>query len=91
MAQGFSQIYGADYHETFASLVRLSLVRLLLSVATVEDWKILHYHVNFAFRQGLLHETEDVKQPKGFFKPGNEKKVCKLLQPIYRLKQEGYE
>ncbi len=38
--KGFSQIYGIDFHETFAPTVRLTTLRALLSVATQKDAEI---------------------------------------------------
>jgi hypothetical protein len=37
VARGFSQRYGVDYEETFAPVVRMESLRVLLAIAAVED------------------------------------------------------
>ena len=90
VAKGYSQIKGANYDETFAPVVRLASVRLLFSIAAVEDWGIVHYDVNSAFLQGKLEKPVYISQPEGYVKKGSENLVCKLLKAIYGLKQGSY-
>ena len=52
VAKGFTQEYGIDYEETFASLARLSSVRTLLVVAASRKWKLLQMNVKNAFLNG---------------------------------------
>jgi len=40
VAKGFSQIEGVDYDETFAPIVRYSLIISILALATQMRWKI---------------------------------------------------
>ena len=89
VAQGYSQIKGQDYNETFAPVIRLSTIRLLIAMAAVKNWEIFHYDVNSAFLQGKLDEVIYLAQPRGFVLPGQEHLVCKLLKAIYGLKQGG--
>ena len=84
-AKGYSQIKGVDYDETFAPVVRLASVRLLFSIAAVEDWGIVHYDLNSAFLQGKLEKPVYISQPEGYVKKGSENLVCKLLKAIYGL------
>lgn len=37
MVKGFTRIYGIDYSETFASVVKLNIVKVLLSFAANLD------------------------------------------------------
>ncbi|CAJ2645139.1 unnamed protein product [Trifolium pratense] len=49
VARGFEKTYGSDYLETFATVVRYSTLRTLLSVAAAENLEINHVDVNTAF------------------------------------------
>ena len=56
VAKDYRQIKGLDYGETFAPIVRLISVRLLLSMAAVEELDIYHFDVKFTFLHGELEE-----------------------------------
>jgi transposase InsO family protein len=91
VAKGFTQIYGIDFEETFSPVARFETVRLLLSIAALEDWEIEALDVKTAFLFGELDEEIYMEQPEGFVKKGQEKKVCRLLKAIYGLKQAALQ
>lgn len=41
VAKGYTQSYGVDYQEMFASVAKLNTVRILLSIAANQDWPLL--------------------------------------------------
>jgi hypothetical protein len=49
VAQGFSQKYGTDYDEVFAPVVRATILRLLLAIATQRKLKIHHFDAKTAY------------------------------------------
>lgn len=54
----------------------------------------MHVHqmdVISAYVQGELNNEVYMEQPEMFVKHGHEEKVCKLLKPLYGLKQSGRE
>lgn len=69
VAQGYSQVEGIDYEETFAPVARLESVRLLLAVSCILNFQLNQMDVKTAFLNGLLHEEIFVAQPKGFENP----------------------
>ncbi|TFY78270.1 hypothetical protein EWM64_g5745 [Hericium alpestre] len=89
VAQGFSQIPGVDYTDTFAPVAKLSSIRILAALAARFDWELHQMDVKNAYLNGDLEEEIFMKQPPGFPTPGQEQKVCHLFKPIYGLKQAG--
>ena len=87
VARGFSQIYGTDYDEVFAPVVRQTTLRTLLAIAGQRDMSIKHFDAKRAFLNGVLTETIYMKQPKGYAIPCKEDYVCKLKKSIYGLQQ----
>jgi len=87
VAQGFSQVFGEDYNQVFAPVVRWESVRALISMATQFNMQIHQMDVNVAFLNGILKEDIYMKQPDGFVEKGKEHLVCKLERSIYGLKQ----
>jgi hypothetical protein len=54
VARGFSQQYGVDYEETFAPIVRLESLRILLAIAAAEDLEVHQMDVVTAYLAGEL-------------------------------------
>ena len=87
VAKGFSQIPGIDFTETFAPVLRLDTLRLLLALATKLNLVIHVVNIMGAYLNGTLDEEIYMKQPPGF-KDGTDR-VCKLARTLYGLKQSG--
>ncbi|KAG7553092.1 Zinc finger CCHC-type [Arabidopsis thaliana x Arabidopsis arenosa] len=83
----FRQKEGIDYFDTYAPVVRISSIRLLIGLASIHNLVIHQMDVKTAFLNGVLEEEVYMKQPEGFVMPGNEHKVCKLVKSLYGLKQ----
>jgi hypothetical protein len=54
VAQGFSQVEGVDYDETFAPVARYTSIRAVISIAAEMGWKIHQMDVKIAFLNGLI-------------------------------------
>jgi hypothetical protein len=87
VAQGFSQVEGFDYDETFTLIARYTSIRSVISIATEMGWKIHQMDVKTAFLNGLIQEEVYIEQPLGFEVHGRESHVCKLKKALYGLKQ----
>ena len=87
VARGFTQHEGIDYLETFSPVVKMTSLRVLISLAAIHDYFIHQMDVSTAFLHGHLKEEIYLEQPEGYLKPGQESKVCKLLKSLYGLKQ----
>jgi hypothetical protein len=56
VAQGFSQIEGIDYDETFAPVTRYSSIRSILALSVQMGWRIHQMDVKTAFLNGIIEE-----------------------------------
>ncbi|KAK1654085.1 hypothetical protein QYE76_071890 [Lolium multiflorum] len=87
VAQGFAQIEGMDFEDTFAPVARLEAIRLLLAFASFHNFKLYQMDVKSAFLNGPLKETAYVAQPPGFEDPRRPNHVYLLHKALYGLKQ----
>jgi hypothetical protein len=54
VAEGFSQVEGIDFRETFAPVARLGAIRILLAFATSKRFKLYQMDVKNAFLNGVI-------------------------------------
>ena len=64
------QIPGVDYDETFSPVTRFESLRLLLVLATLEDWEIHQLDIKSVFLNGMLDKEIYMEQPQGFITSG---------------------
>ena len=87
VAEGFSQIPGIDFTETFIPVVWLETFRTLMAIATCYKLNIHTMDVVRAYLNGELNETIYMEQPPGYKDRTNH--VYRLRHPLYGLKQSG--
>ena len=87
VAQGFTQVEGLDFEETYAPMARLEAIRMLRAYATHHNFKLYRMYVKSAFLNGRIQEIVYVEQPPGFEDPKFPNHVYKLQKMLYRLKQ----
>ena len=78
VAQGFSQLEGLDFGETFAPVARLEAIRILLAFAASKGFKLYQMDVKNALLNGVIQEEVYVRQPPGFENPKYPNRVYKL-------------
>ena len=78
MAQGFSQVPGIDYFDTFAPVAKLAAIRSVLAMAAAEDLELHQIDIKRAYLNVELtgHEVIFMQQPPGYHAPGSAKLVC---------------
>jgi histone deacetylase 1/2 len=89
VAKGFKQRYGIDYEDTFSLVVKIAIVRLVLSVVVSRGWSLRQLDVQNAFLHGVLEEEVYMRQPPGFENVSVSNYVCRLDKAIYGLKQSA--
>jgi hypothetical protein len=87
VAQGFSQVEGLDFGETFAPVARLETIRILLAFATSKGFKLYQMDVKSDFLNCIIQEEVYVRQPPGFRNPQYSDRVYMLSKALYGLKQ----
>ena len=80
--KGYTQTYGMDYLETFAPVVKMNAIRILLSLATNYKCDLQQFSVKNAFLHGDLEEEIVMEIPPGFGNDLASKKVCKLKKAL---------
>ena len=87
VAQGYSQMEGVDYDETFALVARMESIKILLALACHLKFKLYQMDMKTTFLNGILKEDVYVAQPKGFIDPHFLDHVLYLKKALYGIKQ----
>ena len=88
VAQGFSQVLGVDYFDTFTPVACLTLIQTVLAFAVSEDLEIGQIDIKGTYLNGELTSKEKIymKQPLRYAQGD---KVYHLQKTLYGLKQSG--
>ena len=93
--KGYRQVYGLDYTETFAPVVRYTTVIFLLIYAISQGLEVDHLDVNTVFLNPYLKEETYIEIPEYFWRvekqPTGRKCYLRLHKSLYGLKQAPYE
>ena len=87
VGRGFHQREDIDYTETYSPFIKPATIRVVLTLAITNGWKLRQLDINNAFLQGQLHDDIFVQQPSAYSDATNPHYVCKLNKALYGLKQ----
>ena len=87
VAQGFTQVKGIDYDETFAPVAKLSSICAILAIAAELNLEVHQMDVKSAYLNAKLEEEIYMAPPPGFDIPDS--MVLKLVKAVYGTKQGG--
>lgn len=82
--QGFNQVLGIDYNETWAPTGKIGSLRLASVYALKEKMKITQFNVKGAFLHAPLEEIVIIRTPEG---SSRKSPYLKLKKSLYGLKQ----
>ena len=68
-------------------MVKAATIRVVLTLAVINQWKLHQLDVNNAFLHGNLTDIVYMKQPPGFIDPRYPDHACKLHKAMYGLQQ----
>ncbi|GJR04551.1 retrovirus-related pol polyprotein from transposon TNT 1-94 [Tanacetum coccineum] len=75
VVEGFQQIHRVDYNEIFSPVVKMTTIRLVLSIVAFEDLHLEQLDVKTAFLHGDLDEYFYMTQPEDFHSAGKEENL----------------
>ncbi|GJW26232.1 retrovirus-related pol polyprotein from transposon RE1 [Tanacetum coccineum] len=82
VAKGHTQKEGVDFHDTFAPVAKMVIVRVVLVVAIHNQWSIAQLDINNAFLHGDLPKEIYMKIPQGYISPHSKTSVCKFQKSL---------
>ncbi|KAI0997008.1 Retrovirus-related Pol polyprotein from transposon TNT 1-94 [Podosphaera aphanis] len=85
VAQGFSQVPGIDYFDTYSPTLRMDSLRIMLAVSAFLDWEIHQIDIKTAYLEGDLSEEIYMRAPEGM----SGTKFVRVNKALYGLKQSG--
>ena len=91
VAQGFSQVQGVNFFNTYAPVAKMATIQTVLALATHHNHEIHQVDIKNVFLNGVFLENKTIhmKLPPGTELTNKKGKVLKLLKPLYRLQQSA--
>ena len=86
VAKGYTQTEGIEYFKTFFSVVKITTIGFILSLASANRWILHQLDVNNVFLHGDLDEEIYMTPPAGLTL-SHPTQVCELRKSLYGLKQ----
>ncbi|CAI7767831.1 unnamed protein product [Closterium sp. NIES-54] len=85
VVKGFTQVYSADYDETYSPFNNYVTLRIFLSIVAILDLNPMQLDMKNPFLQSKLDRVLYMYQPDYF--DDRTFRMCKLLKSLYGLKQ----
>ncbi len=83
VVQGFHQVYGRDFLETFSPVIGFDTLRIVMKMMVENGWQCRTMDFTQAYLNAPLNETIYIKNPDG--------STSRLNKALYGLKQAGAE
>jgi hypothetical protein len=89
VAKGYSQKHGIDYLDTYAPVIKMVSIRVILCIALSKGLKIKQKDVDVAFLNSKVKERLIMEVPEGLETPQG--KVLEMKKCLYGFKQSPLE
>jgi Reverse transcriptase (RNA-dependent DNA polymerase) len=91
VTQGFSQVPGVDFFETYAPVAKMTSMHVLLAMAAHHNFEIHQVDIKSTYLNGEFKEGEIIymRLPPGIHLTNDKTLVLRLLKPLYGLHQSG--
>ena len=91
VAQGFSQIGGIDYDDTYALVAKLASTHAIIAMANRLGFKMHQIDIKGAYLNSKLQDNEVLymQHPLGYKSPDAGTRILRLVKTLYGLKQSG--
>ena len=91
VVQGFLQVPGVDYFDTYTPVAKLTSIRTVLTLAARLNLELHQINIKGAYLNGELNDDEAIHmhQPPSYANPDHLRYVCRLCKTLYGLKQSG--
>jgi hypothetical protein len=90
VAQGYTQVEGVDFYDTYSPVARMTSLRLFLTIVASEDLELIQMDADTAFLNGKLDEEIYMNFPPGYEKEKGSTTALKLVRSLYGLKQSPH-
>lgn len=87
VANEMRQIHNINVQDTYASVIKPSTIRIVLSLAVSKGWDLRQLDVSNAFLHNVLEEDVFMNQPPSFLNKNFPTHVFHLQKSLYGLKQ----
>ena len=77
VVKGFAQKKGIDFDEIFSLVIKMTSIRIVLSLVAADDLHLEELDVNTNFLHGDLEEEIYIQQLEGYEVKGKENLVCR--------------
>lgn len=83
VVKGYTQMFGLDYQENFASVAKINTIRILIFIAANRDWPLQQFNVKNIFLNGDLEEKVYMKlSPRVKHSSLCKTEICKLKKSL---------
>ena len=92
VTQGFSQIGGIDYDDTYALVAKLASTHTVIAMANHLGFEMHQIDIKGAYLNSKLQDNEVLymQHPPGYKSPDTGTRVLHLVKTLYGLKQSGH-